>query len=93
MDGRFPDKQMYFGHFSLLVGFINDRYFAETNMMGLHVVDLNDWSIVYSEDTVDGGYDLKLDKENKKILDSDGNVWYTYELDSAGRITVHKVGP
>lgn len=90
MDGRQPDKQIYFGHFSSLVGFINDRYFAETNMMGLHVVDLKDWSIVYSEDTIDGGYDLKLDKADKKIIDSDGNVWYRYEFDSAGRIKVHK---
>ncbi len=92
MDGKHPDTHKYFGHYSSLVGFINDRYFAETNMMGLHVVDLKDWSIVYSEDTVEGGYDLKLDKADKSILDSDGNVWYTYEFDSAGRITVHKAG-
>jgi|LSQX01.1.fsa_nt_gb hypothetical protein len=91
MDGRFPDKHLYFGHFSSLVGFIGDRYFVETNMMGLHVVDLKDWSTVYREDTVDGGYDLRLDEKNKRILDSEGNIWYTYEFDSSGGIKVYKV--
>jgi hypothetical protein len=84
MDGKFPDKHKYFGHYSSLVGFISDLYFAETNMMGLHVVDLRDWSTVYHEDTIDGGYDLRLDRENKQILDSEGNIWYTYEFDPTG---------
>lgn len=90
MDGKQPDKHIYFGHFSSLLGFINDRYFAETNLMGLHVIDLKDWSIVYSEDTMDGGYGLELDKANKRIIDPDGNVWYTYEFDTNGRITVKR---
>lgn len=90
MDGKHPDNHEYFGHYSSLVGFIGDRYFVETNMMGLHVVDLNDWSIVYREDTVEGEYDLKLDEAGKRILDAEGNIKYTYKLKANGDIIVTK---
>ncbi len=91
MNGKYADKHMYFGHYSSLVGFIGERYFAETNMMGLHVVDLKDWSTVYREETVDGGYNLRLDEKNQQILDEEGKVWYKYDFNADGEITVSRI--
>jgi hypothetical protein len=90
LDGSHPDRQVYFGHYSTVIGYIGNRYLVESNMMGLHVYDLDKSELVFHEDTVEGRSDLTIDAKQGKILDSGGIVQYTYELDDTGEITVHK---
>lgn len=91
LDGGHPDRQIYLGHYSTVIGYIGNRYLVESNMIGLHVYDLDKSELVFQEDTVEGRNDLTIDEEQKKILDSEGKVQYTYELDSSGEIKVRKV--
>jgi|GEM_PF-2611126 len=90
MRGEHPDKHIYFGHFSTPVGFIGNRYFVETNLMGLHVLDVQKWNMVYSEDDMDGGSNLRIDEESGQIVDQDDNVWYRYEIDVNGNLNIQK---
>lgn len=91
MRGEHPDKHIYFGHYSTPVGFIGDRYFVESNMMGLHVLNVKNWDMVYSEDDMDGGNDLRIDEKSRQIVDQDGNVRYRYELTADGDLNIYKV--
>jgi hypothetical protein len=87
-----PDRQVYFGHYSTVVGFIGNRYFVESDMLGLHVLDLRNWKIVYmEEDMVDGRSDLRIDESKGGIFAEDGSLQYSYKLDKDGNISVRKV--
>jgi hypothetical protein len=61
-------------------------------MLGLHVLDLRNWKIVYmEEDMVDGRSDLRIDGSKGGIFAEDGSLQYSYKLDKDGNISVRKV--
>lgn len=91
LDESQQDRHIYFGHYSSVIGFIGDRFFVEGDMMGLHVLDLENWGIVYQEDTVEGLFDLSIDEEKSGIYDENGNLQYSYKINANGDIDVHKV--
>lgn len=46
-----PDRLEYFGHYSV-IGFIDNRYFVESDMLGLHVLDMEGDQLVYYEEII-----------------------------------------
>lgn len=82
------DKQVYFGHFSTLVGFLNERYFVQSNMLGLSVYDLDQDLMVYSDDDMDesGRVGLWIDFENSAIRDETDTIRYRYSIAGDGGV-------
>lgn len=91
LDTSEPDRLEYFGHYSTVIGFIGNRYIVESDMFGLHVLDMeSDQLVYYEEDTVDGMTDLQINNKKSEICDSNGNVQYSYKFDANGDIIVRK---
>lgn len=89
MDGSRPDENIYFGHFSTVVGFINNRYLAESDLFGLHIYDLQRGETVYrQEEEYAGRTDLRIDRTHRQILDMENQVQFTYTFNQAGEILV-----
>lgn len=92
MDGSQPDRSIRFGHFSTLIGFPSDRYLLETNMMGVHAYDLQTDQSVYEEsDVFSGRSDLRLDRVNCRILDSNNQIWYRYSFTASGELNLKRL--
>lgn len=89
MDGSRPDTHIYFGHFSTVLGFLNNRYLAEYNQNGLHIYDLQREEIVYSQDSLAYiGPELHIDRTYQQILDQNNELCFTYSFNKTGEISV-----